>query len=435
MRRRSLGFLSAAVLFTNGIAFGQDAISAPGGGPSSAAYDWLSPAPLAWAVPGFNWADLPAVLYIHEYGGYNSNVFNVFPETILPSGLRRGDQFLRTDVGASSKINVEGQQFFVDMDYTTTDYLHDVSVDLHNHSVDGGVNWRLNSLCNGTLTATSKVVQAPQEELVAEGIDILTSNVITESSQCHLYQDINAIGNFGASTTRHSQLASQPLDNNTAFAQGGLQYAWNNLDNIELLFKYSDTKYVNNVGSTSTTGLPQSVQVADMRAMYNNTISQKLNFSLMGGFAQALSDVTSVTATVNTSPQPIYSGTINYQLSDKLAIMANASHLVTAPTSIIANIQTTTVESAAVSYFWSSKITFSASLANTEITGSFGTSNRTQSSNLFGANNLTSATLKAIYIITPFTSLALSIQNSSRSLNGQNLNTNLVMMGLDYKPY
>src|SRR5208282_975661 len=138
--------LSATILFTNGIAFGQDAVSAPGGGPSAAAYDWLSPAPLAWTLPGFNWADLPVRLHIGESTGYNSNIFNAIPGasgTGAKPGLSLGDHFLRTDVGASSKMNVEGQQFFVGLDYNVTDYLRDVSANIHNHFFDGGMNWQV----------------------------------------------------------------------------------------------------------------------------------------------------------------------------------------------------------------------------------------------------------------------------------------------------
>uniref|UniRef100_UPI003F993BE0 hypothetical protein n=1 Tax=Rhodoblastus sp. TaxID=1962975 RepID=UPI003F993BE0 len=233
MWRKSLGVLSAAILFTNGIAFGQESISAPGGGPSPAAYDWLSPAPLAWVEPNFNWSDSPIRPYLHEYTGYNSNILNLYPGVALPPGVNRGDSFVRTDVGASARPNYEAQQFFFDLDYSTTDYRHDTRFDLHNHFFDGGVNWTLNSLCTGTLVAADRTQEAPQDELVGPGVDILTTKLINETGRCHIYQDVSIIVNSNATSTRHSLITAQTLDNNTTYGQGGLQYAWSTLDNLQ----------------------------------------------------------------------------------------------------------------------------------------------------------------------------------------------------------
>jgi hypothetical protein len=425
---RSLGALSVAVLFTNGLAFGQDAGSALGGGAGAAAYDWLSPAPLAWTMPGFNWSELPVKVYAHEYGGYNSNIFNAYPGTKLPPGVILGDYFLRTDVGASTKANIENQQFFVDMDYTTTNYRHDLSLDLHNHTFDAGMNWRVNELCNGTLIGTDKLVQAPQDVQIGPGIDILTSNVFNETGQCHLYQDINVIFNGGASTIRHSLLTSQPLDYNAYYGQGGLQYAWSDLDNIQFLVKYSNTDYVNTVSSPTAATVPQFVRLLNATVTYNYTYSDKINFSLMTGITEDVGGAS--------TPRPIYSMTINYLPSEKLSFVFTASHLVSPPVSIIAATQINNVESVSVIYAWTTKFNLQASVAQTmtEAGNGASTPNNPTAFTNFGSNTLMSATIKASYSWTPFTSLVLSVQNSNRATNGTNLRTELIMLGLDYRP-
>ena len=427
---RNLGVLSLAVLSTNGLAFGQGVSVLASGGPNTASFDWLSPSRLAWVPVEFNWADLPIKLYVVENAGYNSNILNLYPGQQLHNGLTPGDRFVRTDIGFTTKVKVEAQELFADLDYTTTNYLHDKDLDLHNHFFDGGVNWVMNSHCNGTLKLINSVMETAQEQLIASGQDISTVQSINETSQCHLYQDINVLISGGATTTRHSQAFSQQLDNNTAYVQSGLQYAWTGLDNIELLLKYSYTHYVNEIGQTTQYSVPPYVRLLTYQVLYNNTISPMVNFSVMGGLTQDVGINSPGNNSGSTPAEPIYALTLNYLPSDKLSLTGSVSRSVSAPTSIIANTQVNTGESVSLRYSLTPKVSLTATVGVSTTAGS-----NVNIPGVFGANTLLSTQLKAAYEITRFTSLTASVQNQSRETNGQRLRTEIIMMGLDFRPY
>ena len=107
-----------------------------------------------------------------------------------------------------------------------------------------------------------------------------------------------------------------------------------------------------------------------------------------------------------------------------------------APVSIIAATQINNVESVSVIYAWTTKFNLQASVAQTmtEAGNGASTPNNPTAFTNFGSNTLMSATIKASYSWTPFTSLVLSVQNSNRATNGTNLRTELIMLGLDYRP-
>jgi hypothetical protein len=435
---RSFGVLSAAVLFTNGIAFGQDAVIASGGGGGAPAYGWLSPAPLAWTPVNFNWADLPIKLNAHESAGYNSNIYNLIPGTFkLPPGQVLGDYFIQTTYGASAKANVQAQQFFADISFFTTNYRQDHNADQHNHSFDGGVNWAGGSLCAGQLKAVDSLITTPQQQAIGPGIDNVTTESLAESGQCHFYQDINVIFNADAISSRHSLVTAQLLDSNAYDMQGGIQYAWASLDNIEALVKFSKTRYTNYVAISTIYQTPQDVNLVSYTLTYNYTIAPLLNVSAMGGFTESLglSSPGSV-ATKNGPLSPIYSFTLNYLPTSKWTLSFVSSRTVSAPNSIIASAtQVSTTQSLTASYAWTPKFTLQASygLTTTSAPGSTVPS-PIYNAYLYGANTLWSSSLNATYQMTPFTSLVFALQNSNRQTNGTRLNTSIVTMGLDYRP-
>jgi hypothetical protein len=435
---RRFGVLSASVLFANGVAFGQDAVTASGGGLRAPAYDWLSPAPLAWAPVNFNWADLPIKLAAHETGGYNSNIYNIIPGTFkLPPGQVLGDYFVQTTYGASAKANAQAQQFFADISFITTNYRQDHNADQHNHSFDGGVNWVGGSLCNGRLTVVDSLITSPQEQAIGPGIDNVTTQSLSESGQCHFYQDINVIFNADAISSLHSLATAKPLDNNTYDMQGGIQYAWASLDNIQALVKFSKTRYTNYI-RTTLYQTPDVINLLNYTLTYNYTIAPLLNFSAMGGFTENIGlSSPGYGATKNGPLEPIYSLTVNYVPTSKWTLSLATSRTVSAPTSIIAsNTQVSTTQSLTASYAWTPKFTLQASygVTATSAPGSNVTASNANSY-LYGANTLWSSTINATYQLTPFTSLAFSLQKSNRETNGTHLNTSLVTLGLDYRPH
>ncbi len=454
---RRFGVLLATVLYTNGIAFGQDAAAASGGGFVTSGFDWLSPARLAWFPVNFNWSDLPIQIFARESGGYNSNIYNLSQSQLslgrcttlpffgcLPPGQLRGDYFVRTNLGVSSKFYIENQQFFFDLTQTTTNYHHDTIDDIHNHSFDGGVNWKWGSHCDGKLMVVNALTQALQEEQLGPGIDNLTTQSFNESGQCHFYQNIDVILNANALSTRHSQFQSIPLNNNTNSFQSGLQYQWPSLDSVQALIKYSNTNYTNRTPLTTLiTGAPQFVHMAYYTVVYTNQSSQIFNFSIMGGVSESL-DLTSASGNRTNGPlSPVYSISLSYHPTSKWALTLSSSRTVAAPTSILTTsaTQTSTAQAASFSYALTPKVNLSASLGMSTSTAPGRTAGGNFGNLYYGPSNVMNVTLGAAYTITPFTSLVLSLYQTKRqstgtsALNGSgNVNSSIVTLGLDYRP-
>jgi hypothetical protein len=160
-------------------------------------------------------------------------------------------------------------------------------------------------------------------------------------------------------------------------------------------------------------------------------MSPKINYSLMGGFSQDVGVSQSSTNSGGPGPaQPIYAVTLNYQPSEKLGFTAAVSRYVSPPTSVFANTQINTAESLSLHYSLSPKVLLTASVGLSTTSGSSHGVPGT-----FGANTLLSTSLKASYELTRFTSLTASMQNSSRETNGQRVRTEIIMIGLDFRPY
>jgi hypothetical protein len=117
--------------------------------------------------------------------------------------------------------------------------------------------------------------------------------------------------------------------------------------------------------------------------------------------------------------------------------MLSSSRSVSAPTTIVANIQVNTAQTASVSYAWTPKVSLTGTVGLSTTAGAVntGVQNAPNTYLLFGANTLWNASLRASYQITPFTTASASMQNSSRETNGTHVNTSIVMIGLDYRPY
>src|ERR1700728_1485529 len=73
------------------------------------------------AVPE-NWADLPFKLTASQTVSYNSNVSS-FPVGVAPVGTVVGDFTTTTNVGFSTRANVENQHLFLDATFGVIRYL------------------------------------------------------------------------------------------------------------------------------------------------------------------------------------------------------------------------------------------------------------------------------------------------------------------------
>jgi hypothetical protein len=443
---RGVGVVAAAVLFRVGLAWGQQAAPVSPGGSVSQAYDWLSPAPLTWNQPEtFNWSTSPVKLNAHESGGYNSNILNSAPSTVLPPGQTRGDYLLTSIIGASSKFNAWSQHFFGDASYTVINYRDNTGFDGHNYNFAGGVNWVATSRCQGQLMAVSRQAQAPQEELFGPGLDTVRTVSATETGQCSIYQDISAIVNSSITTTKHhvvgaSAAGANALDNTTAYVQGGFSYQWPGVNSLQFLTTFTETHFDNpavvDVAQNLNASALLNVHILNYQLVYNRTISDIFNFSAAAGVSTTGQE--SVQTHNITSPAtPTYSVTANWLPTPKWSIQIGANRSVTPPVSIVAGTQVTDAEHATIAYFWTPKLSLTATLSRSNLAGNqnFPAANQlTQALGGFGANTLLSARLGAAYQVTPFTTATLSFQKFNRTASGENISSGIVLFGIDYQP-
>jgi hypothetical protein len=442
---RGSGVFATALLFTAGLAWGQQAAPAPPGGSGVPTYDWLSPAPLAWAQPDtFNWSTSPVKLNAHESGGYNSNILNTLPSTALPPGQTRGDYLLTSIIGASSKFNAWSQQFFGDASYTVINYRNNIGFDGHNYNFDGGVNWVATSRCQGQLMAVSRQAQAPQEELFGPGLDTVRTVSATETGQCMVYQDVSATVNSGVTTANHhvvgaSAAGANALDNTTAYVQGGFSYQWADVDSLQFLTKFTETHFTNPAVTDIAQNLNASallnVHILNYQLVYNRTISDIFNFSAAGGVSTT-GEETAATHNIAPPTTPTYAVTANWLPTPKWSIQISANRSVAPPVSILAGTQVSDAERIAITYYWTPKLSLTTTLARSNLAGNqaAAANQLTQALGGFGANTLLSAMVKAAYQVTPFTTASLSYQKFNRTTSGENISSGIVLFGIDYQP-
>jgi hypothetical protein len=435
---RGLGVISAAVFATIGSARAQQtavSTSAP------AAYDWLSPAPLAFQKwRDFNWSESPVLLNASVKGGYNSNILNIPANFSNVYSKISGDYQLVTTVGSSTKFNIYQQQFYADANYAVTNYREFHSLDQHNYIIDGGVNWSLGSTCNGNLSAISSSQQASQADSFGPGVNTIHSSSVNETGTCRIYQNLSAQVNSGYNVHNNTQLIAQAIDNTTAFVLGGLQYQWPNTDSVQAQVKYSDTTFTNNTAlnaltmNTTPTDLQGNVRLTNYQLIYSRTFSDKFNASVLGGLSTA--SIPGTTRQSNAST-PIYTFTANWRPDPVWMVALSVSRTVTPPVSAISYTQVGNQQMLTVSYNFTPKILLTAAFNRSQLLGGPNIAAQPYLLSLgsYGANVLVSASFTGSYQITPFTTASVSITTSQRYAQSGNIPANLFMFGLDYRPH
>jgi hypothetical protein len=438
---RGFGVFLTAVLLTVDPARAQQA------GP---AFDWLSPEPLAWADPNtFNWATSPLKLNVHEYGSYNSNILGIpspgpnQPSTLKP-GQTQGDFLLNTNVGASTRFNAWSQKFYADASYNVINYRNNIGFDGHNYNVDAGVNWVATSHCSGTLTAVSSQRQAAQEDSFGPGISTVRLQSVAETGQCGIYQNVSAILNSGIASMNQTavgarRFAGNALDNVTAYAQGGLQYQWTDLNNLQFLTKISDIRYTNRFVVAAADAL-NSTSILNARytnysLVYNRTFSEMLNASASAGFATISQETFGGRQSNSTPKTPTFAFHAAWLPTPKWSFFVNVSRSVSPPTSVLAGTQIGNVESVVANYQWTPKLSLSLTASRNYLAGAQTLNNLiTLARGGYGANTFLSALARATYQITPFTSATVSVQKTERTYARGTAQGEIVLFGLDYQP-
>jgi len=423
--------MGAALLMKCGYASGQELAPPARGTPTAATFDWLSPSSLTMVRPqDFNWSQFPLLLNVNENAGYNDNILGLPTGQNGPAHQLRGDSFAQTGVGASTRFYSGAQSFFADASYGVTNYTHDIAYDTHRYSFDGGVDWKVGSRCHGLLEASVAQQQMPIEQQVVPGVNNVQTRSVTETGECRAVGDLGFVLNSGLLSTTYGSLINSLNNLDAKHVQGGVDYTLSGLDKLQFLTRFTDNRFPNR------TALPGVLLVADMQQVdyqlfYNRTYSEKLSFLAMLGLSQP--NVNSGQTGQKSDPLiPVYSVVLNWAPSTKWTISATASRIVSAPTSIVANSQLTNMQGATLVYHWTPKFNLQLGLSRSTYDAP-----QTAVSGIasYYANSAVTASFKALYQLTPFTSASASFQHVSRESLGLSAPANISMVGLNFRPY
>lgn len=361
--------------------------------------------------------DSALLLDLHQYGGYNDNILN------SPPGLKpTGSAVSQTAVGALGRMFIGPQRFFVDGRIGATDFLDDRSNSLHDHALHLGWDWRAGDACKGRLIATASDTQTETELASGPGLDTLRLRAIEQQDgRCALPSGFGLAFAAGALSLRHSLETASALDNDSVYGKLGLEEDRPDRDHAAIFAKVTQMRFTQDADGAP---LPNSA-LTDVEADYRRIFSPWVQAEAGGGVSAA--------ASAAGGPPPraigVYKAELDLTASDIWRIAFTASRKLGPPVSIEANSQVAEMEGVSVGWRPSPKLSVTASLNRLWL------ENGPTTPGLYGGTTLIMLSGKAVYQLTPFTSLTASCQRARRSLSSGNSYTDVAMIGVDFKPY
>jgi hypothetical protein len=381
-----------------------------------------------------NWADMPFQLTANEVVSYNSNIFGVPTNTVLPPGEQRGDWTSTSTVGLSTRSYWYGQQFFFSGTYGLIRYLHRTEDDSNIYSFNGGVNWTLTSRCAGSVAANLSKAPTLITEQVGTGINYATTTGVNETGKCDVSNGYSLIVNSGWSKTTNSGGLNAANNGETVMVAAGIEYA-KAQDTLTALATISNTNYGNRTGllTTPIIGLANSVALHSFTLTYARQIDPDLSVVAQVG----LTGVTSgFELSLPKTLLPIYSLSATWAVTPKVGLTASASRTVAAPTTVIANAETTYQATVGLTYQATPKVTFgaTASAARTNEAFTAGLAGAINST-FFSATDYYSANGSVTYTMTPFLSAGLTASYLQRVSNHFMTPQDVITLSLNYAPH
>lgn len=371
--------------------------------------DW----PISWPQT-FNWSDSPVLLDLHQYGGFNDNILN------SPPGVQpKASALSQTGVGATARLRLGQQAFTASASLTATDYLDDPSASLHDRALRLGWDQRLGEPCKGRLATEASDKQSDFDQASGPGQDILRTRKLDDEGRCAVSGPFGALVGGGASSLRHSTLSAQALDNDKAYGKLGLDYEGRNRDHAEIFIKLTGLRFPQATGTLS----PDST-LTDLQASYRRAFSPLWE-------ARAMIGASAAPTTPGAAPNQIavYDAELLWTPSELWRASFSASRTLNAPISILANSQIAQTLNFSLTWRPTPKLSFTAGLGRLRL------ENGPTTPGLYGGTTLNTVSGRAVYQMTPFTSLTASFLRGIRSVAAGQTQTTLAMIGVDFKPY
>jgi hypothetical protein len=380
-----------------------------------------------------NWADLPFKLTASQSVSYNSNVNAIPIGAPTPRGLVLGDFTSTTNLGFSTRANVYGQQLYFDSTFGVIRYLHQTGFDSNVYTVSAGDNWTLTSRCSGNLGVTLSKSPAAITELVATGVNYLTTTSINETGNCAVSNGYSLLFNTGLTRDTNSNPIDAVNDVRTAMIEAGIEYA-KGPGTLTVLASISDSSFTGRNAVSVAAGLATETDFHRFSLNYTRQINPNLSVS---GLIGLVGVTNGFTLGLPKTLLPIYTLSMTWALTPKLSLTAAASRTVAPPTTVIANAETTYDANMHLTYQMTPKVTFDVSGAvgysNSAFTPGLGRTGLTPF--VVGATDFYTVTAGLTYAMTPFLAAGLNASWTERVAGHVITPQDLLMVNLNYRPY
>jgi hypothetical protein len=381
-----------------------------------------------------NWADLPFALTASQTTSYNSNVNGVAVGFAAP-GQVLGDFTSTTNLGFSTKANLSGQQLYLDTTFGAIRYHRMVQFDSNVYTVSAGVNWTLASRCTGNLGVS--VAKSPVEltavvaTAVGTGVNYATTTAFNETGKCAISNGYSVLFNTGWTESTNSNPIDAINNSRTTMLSAGIEYA-KGASTVTALATNSESIF-NRGPVESTIGLANVTDFHTFTLNYARQINPNLS---VNGLIGLVGTTGAFTLGLPKTLLPIYTLGMTWSFTPKLALNASASKTVAAPTTIIANAETTYLAQMTLIYQLTPKVAVNVGGSISYSNGTF-TPARLASLTPFltGASDFYAANAGLTYTITPFMSAALNASYTERVSNHTITPEDLVTVSLRYSPY
>jgi hypothetical protein len=389
----------------------------------------------AFALPTLpeNWADLPFTLTASQTVAYNSNVNGVPIGFSLP-GQAVGDFTTTTNVGFSTKANVYGQQAYLDASFGVIRYLHNVAFDSDVYTISAGTDWRLTSRCSGTLGVT--LDKSPVEitaSIVATGVNYGTTTAFNETGNCAVSNGFSLLFNAGWTEVTNSNPIDALNNTRTTMLSAGIEYAKGASTVTALVSNSNDIFNRGAVANVSTTGLSNVADFHSFTLAYTRQINPNLS---VNGSIGLVGTTDAFALGLPKTLLPIYTIGTTWSFTPKLTMNTSASKTIAAPTSVVANAQTTYLAQTSLVYQLTPKVGVTVGGSISYASGAFTPSTVTGfASDLTGASNFYGVNAGLTYVMTPFLSASLNASYTERVTDHMITPEDLVIVSLRYNPF
>jgi hypothetical protein len=371
--------------------------------------------PLSFDFGAFNWSQSPLLLDLHQYGGFNDNSRNS-PPGVAP----HASVFSLSGFGALGRLHAGEQKFFADAHVAALDFAQDKGASRHDRQFDLGWDWRAGQACQGRLIATASDRQAETEDLAGPGLDTLRLRLIDQSGRCALYGAFGLVFAAGAASRRHTAASALALETDAVYGRFGLDYDRSQLDHAEASAKLTALDFPQGPPSAV---LGDAATQSDLQLAYRRILSPHWR-------AEAMAGVGAVPAPNDGRQRAVgvYDAELIWTPTDAWRAGLSASRTLGAAVSILAAAQIAEAQRLSLSWRTTPKVTLTGEIARLRLESG-------PSAGLYGGSTLAMLSARAVYQLTPFTSLTTSLRHAERTASAGRAPNTVAMFGMDFNPF